>query len=220
MWQFQLRRPAPNRQKSETLSLPDNQFENQYLAEGYSVICGLDEVGMGCLAGPVVAAAVILPPHGIPAGLNDSKLLTPKRRELLSSQLGAIAVEQAVAWASVEEIDSLNIFQAARLAMRRAVEKLRVTPQFLLIDGRASIDLRIPQLSIIQGDRKSVSIAAASIIAKVYRDRWMVELDLEYPGYGLSKHKGYGSREHRMNLMRLGRSAIHRESFCWSPVVD
>lgn len=175
---------------------------------------------MGCLAGPVVAAAVIFDLNDVPRGLNDSKLIPEKTRKKLAAEVEKRARAFAIGWASVAEIDSINILQAARLAMKRAVESLAVQPDHLLIDGRSRIDLPLSQLSIIKGDQKSVSIAAASIVAKVYRDQWMTRLDLEYGGYEFSKHKGYGSREHRLNLQRLGPSPIHRKSFSWTPVLD
>lgn len=174
---------------------------------------------MGCLAGPVVAAAVIFArERPTPPGIDDSKKLSAKRRETLANEIQETALATAVGWAGVSEIDYLNILQAARLAMKRAVEQLKTRPHFLLVDGRTSVDVSIPQKSIVRGDQKSISIAAASIVAKVYRDRWMVALDSEYPGYGLAKHKGYGSFEHRRHLTILGRSPIHRNSFSFAPV--
>lgn len=200
------------------MNFPNFDFELHYKAEGRNHIAGLDEVGMGCLAGPVVAAAVILNPDHIPLGLNDSKLISAKKREHLVKDIEELAQAVAIGWASVEEIDSINIFQAARLAMKRAVLGLKIVPDFLLIDGRTSVEMAIEQTAIIKGDQKSVSIAAASIIAKVYRDDWMQRLDEEFPGFELAKHKGYGSRTHRLHLMRLGPSPIHRKSFHWTPV--
>ena len=174
-------------------------------------------MGIGSLAGPVVAAAVILGESAI-EGINDSKLLSPKTRERLAAQIEKTALSHAIAWASVEEIDEMNIYHAAKLAMKRAVSQLCLRPDFLLIDGRDQIQMEIDQLAIVKGDRRSVSIAAASIIAKVHRDRWMTELDSQYPGYHLAKHKGYASLEHRTCLTQLGPSNLHRKSFQWKPV--
>ena len=185
---------------------------------GYRLIAGTDEVGMGCLAGPVVASVVILDPLNVPAGIKDSKLLSPAKREELSPLIQAAAVAYAFGWAEVDEIDTINIFQAARLAMKRALEKLVPLPDFLLVDGRAKVDTAVPQQSLIRGDRISVSIGAASVLAKVYRDRWMARLDEKYPGWGFAQHKGYGSVLHRTQLARLGQSSIHRKSFSWTPV--
>lgn len=185
---------------------------------GYCAVAGVDEVGRGCLAGPVVAGAVILPMEGIPAGVNDSKLLSPKKREILSLQIKEIAVCFAIGFSTPEEIDSINILQASLLAMRRAVEKLNPPADCLLIDGKDAIGIRLFQKSVIKGDQLSVSIAAASIIAKVYRDEWMGEFDLLYPGYEFARHKGYGSEEHRRNIQKNGPTPIHRKSFSWTPV--
>lgn len=193
-------------------------WENSCYQEGFLAIAGVDEVGMGCLAGPVVAAAVILDLENIPSGVTDSKKLTSIKRKKLESQIKESARAFSIGLATVDEIDQINIYQAARLAMRRAVERLSLAPDFLLIDGRAAIDLKIKQKSIIKGDLASVSIGAASIIAKVYRDELMQAMDLEYPGYEFAKHKGYGSVLHRSRLQERGRSPIHRKSFSWSPV--
>lgn len=193
-------------------------MERACSAEGYRAIAGVDEVGMGCLAGPVVAAAVILNLGNIPSGITDSKKLTALKRKKLERAIKESAKAYSIGLATVEEIDQINIYQAARLAMRRAVESLSLTPDFLLIDGRAAIDLKLKQKSIIKGDLASVSIGAASIIAKVYRDELMQVLDIDYPGYEFAKHKGYGSVLHRSRLQEKGRSPIHRKSFSWSPV--
>jgi ribonuclease HII len=200
------------------METPTTEFEARFWNSGRAFVAGVDEVGMGCLAGPVVAAAVIFHRERIPEGLKDSKMLSAKKREELSKVIREMSVAHAVGWASVEEIDTLNIFQAARLAMKRAVESLERRPEQLLIDGRVRVDMDVAQLSIVKGDRKSVSIAAASIIAKVYRDEWMRRLDAEFPEYGFAGHKGYGSLKHRELLTRLGRCAIHRRSFSFSPV--
>lgn len=193
-------------------------WENWAQSQGARTIAGVDEVGMGCLAGPVVAGALILDLTAIPEGITDSKLLSPKKRELLQVSLENAALAFAIGIASVEEIDSLNIYQAARLAMKRAVENLSIRPDFLLVDGRAQIDLSIAQKAIIKGDQQSASIGAASIIAKVYRDRLMTALDQDFPGYEFARHKGYGSVLHRQHLQSRGPSPIHRKSFSWKAV--
>lgn len=194
------------------------RFENEYKKRGHQFVCGVDEVGMGCLAGPVIASAVILDLENIPKGITDSKKLSAKRRTELSIEIRKTARAFAIGTASVEEIDSVNIYQAARLAMKRAVEALQPRADFLLIDGRAKIDLEIPQLSIIKGDFLSVSIGAASIVAKVFRDALMTDFDNKYPGYGFASHKGYGSVFHRKSLQEKGTTPLHRKSFSWTPV--
>lgn len=177
------------------------------------LICGVDEVGRGPLAGPVVAAAVILDPHRPIAGLMDSKKLNQARRERLYDQI----LEKSLAWslgrAEVEEIDQLNILQASLLAMRRAVEGLQVPPAHALVDGNRLPDLPCSAEAIVKGDASVACISAASIIAKVARDREMVMLDRDYPGYGLAKHKGYPTRTHLQALKEQGVSEIHRRSF-------
>jgi ribonuclease HII len=179
-------------------------------------LCGIDEAGRGPLAGPVSAAAVILP-DPVPAelaGLDDSKKLSPKKREKLEPLIKQHAVAWAVAFASVEEVERVNILQATKLAMRRALDCLSVKPAGALVDGNQDPILGLPTQCIIDGDAKVASIAAASILAKVARDRWMSELDTMYPGYGLAGHKGYGgSPLHRDALLKLGPSRIHRPSF-------
>lgn len=193
--------------------------ESECWSQRYRYVAGVDEVGMGCLAGPVVAAAVVFASaSAIPAGINDSKLLSSKKRAELDIRIRESALAYAVAWAEVEEIDTINIYQAARLAMRRAIEQLNPRPDFLLIDGRGRVEIAIPQKSLIKGDTLSFSIGAASILAKVYRDNWMRSLDEKFPGYSFAKHKGYGSREHRLALQSLGASPLHRKSFSWTPV--
>ena len=194
------------------------KIEAAHIARGYTCIAGVDEVGMGCLAGPVVAAAVILNPKDIPEGIDDSKKLTPKKREQLSGEIKARALAFSIAQASVEEIDTINIYHAAKLAMKRAIENLRLKPDFVLMDGRGTLDIVVPHEAIVKGDSLSLSIGAASIVAKVTRDAWMEEYDISIPGYGFSKHKGYGSVFHRQCLMEKGPSIIHRKSFSWTPV--
>lgn len=179
-------------------------------------IAGLDEVGRGPLFGPVVAAAVILA-HGCRIeGLTDSKKLSEKKRDEYEIQIRDNAVAWAIASVDVETIDRINIRQASLLAMRLAVQQLALTPDYLLIDGRDTIEWHTPQQPIIGGDSISLSIAAASVLAKVHRDRMLVELDSQFPGYGLASHKGYGCPEHLAALARLGPTPLHRKSF--SPV--
>jgi ribonuclease HII len=181
-------------------------------------IAGLDEVGRGPLFGPVVAAAVILPAGCCLQGLTDSKKLSEKKRALLDLEIRANAISWAIAEVNAETIDRINIRQASLLAMRRAVEQLALgpdflLPDFLLIDGRDTIDWPCPQQAVIHGDATSFSIAAASVLAKVHRDRLLVELDRDFPGYGLAQHKGYGSPQHLAALARLGPTPLHRKSF-------
>jgi ribonuclease HII len=181
-------------------------------------IAGLDEVGRGPMFGPVVAAAVILAPKCRLDGLNDSKKLSEKKRNQLDIEIRANAVAWAIAAIDVETINKINIRNASLLAMKRAVEHLALSPDYLLIDGLDTIDFACPQQAVVQGDGTSYSIAAASILAKVYRDRMIVELDSEYPGYGLASHKGYCSAEHMAALARLGPTPLHRKN--WSPVAQ
>ncbi|MEW6034734.1 MAG: ribonuclease HII [Chloroflexota bacterium] len=195
---------------------PTLEEERGLLAQGYSLVAGVDEVGRGALAGPVAAAAVVLPlERDLPwfRGVRDSKLLTPKQREDLFPLILEQAVSVGVALVPVEDIDGRGILRATRLAMRLALERMSLSPQFLLIDGMRLPQVRLPQKGIVRGDRLCLSIACASIVAKVTRDRVMVELDGQYPGYGLAAHKGYGTREHLSCLQSLGASPIHRRSF-------
>jgi len=177
------------------------------------LVCGVDEVGRGPLAGPVVAAAVILDPQRPIAGLADSKKLAPKRRERLFEQIRDEALAWSLGRAEVDEIDRINILQASLLAMRRAVDGLDRAPLHALVDGNRLPDLPCPATAIVGGDATEPCISAASILAKVERDREMVALDARYPGYGLARHKGYPTREHLAALASLGVSAIHRRSF-------
>ena len=179
-------------------------------------VCGVDEAGRGPWAGPVSAGAVILDPKRVPAGLNDSKLLTHMTRERLEIEIKTHAVAWAVGFASVEEIDTLNILKATGLAMRRAVEGLRTVAAFALVDGNYAFSLPCPVKTVVKGDSLSSSIAAASILAKVARDRLMVEADAAHPGYGFAAHKGYHAPVHVEALRRLGPCAIHRRS--WAPI--
>jgi ribonuclease HII len=176
-------------------------------------IAGLDEVGRGPLFGPVVAAAVILPKGCRLQGLTDSKKLTEKKRNQFDLEIRADAIAWAIAAVDAATIDRINIRQASLLAMRRAVQQLALSPDFLLIDGRDTIDWPCPQQAVIHGDAISLSIAAASVLAKVHRDRLLVELDRQFPGYGLASHKGYCSPQHIAALARLGPTPLHRKSF-------
>ena len=188
-------------------------LEEAARSRGALRIAGVDEVGRGPLFGPVVAAAVILPKGCSLQGLDDSKKLTEKKRNELDLEIRANAVCWAIAEVDAETIDRINIRMASLLAMRKAVEQLPLRPDFLLIDGRDTIEWECPQQAVIHGDAISFSIAAASVLAKVYRDRLLVELDRDYPGYGLAQHKGYGSPAHLAALKRLGPTPLHRKSF-------
>ncbi|MBL0157549.1 MAG: ribonuclease HII [Bryobacterales bacterium] len=189
-----------------------SQFEEEARRLGYSRIAGVDEVGRGCLFGPVYAAAVILDPGRPIRGLADSKTLDEERREELARQIRASAVAFAIGSATADEIDRINIRQASRLAMRRAVEAIQPACDYLLVDA-LTIDLPLPQQALIKGDARVRSIAAASILAKVERDHLLAELDAAYPGYGMARHKGYPTPEHKEALVRLGATALHRRSF-------
>jgi ribonuclease HII len=188
-------------------------LEEAARSRGALRIAGVDEVGRGPLFGPVVAAAVILPKGCSLPGLNDSKKLTEKKRIELDVEIRANAIAWAIAAVDAETIDRINIRQASLLAMRRAVEQLALSPDFLLTDGRDTIDWPCPQQAVIRGDGTSFSIAAASVLAKVHRDRLLVEFDREFPGYGLARHKGYGSPEHLAALASLGPTPPHRKSY-------
>ena len=194
---------------------PDDLFalEKQLHEEGYNLVCGVDEAGRGPLAGPVCAAAVILPEDCDLPGLNDSKKLTENKREALYDQIIAKAVAYGIAFASVEEIEEINILSAALLAMNRAIEKLSQAPDMALIDGNTTRDIRVPARSVVGGDGKCACIAAASVLAKVTRDRLMLDMAKEYPQYGFEKHKGYGTKAHYAALEEHGPSPIHRMSF-------
>lgn len=194
--------------------LPDMSLEIEAAARGALRVAGCDEVGRGPLAGPVTAAAVILLPDSIPSGIDDSKRLKPPARAALAASIKESALCWSIAHASVEEIDRLNILQASHLAMCRALEALDPTPDFVLIDGnRLPRALAIPAQTVVKGDARSLSIAAASILAKVERDRIMCELSLANPGYGWEKNAGYPSPQHREALQMLGVTPHHRVSF-------
>ena len=187
-------------------------IEDELRAAGRTV-AGVDEAGRGCLAGPVAAGAVILDPGRPVQGLRDSKKLTEKRREELFAEIREKSAAWSVAMTGPGEIDRTNILRAALRAMEKAVEGLSVAPDFVLVDGNARISIAVEQRTVVGGDDRCASVAAASIVAKVTRDRLMKELETEYPGYGFSRHKGYPSKEHRESLRRLGPCPIHRKSF-------
>ena len=193
--------------------MPNFDIENELYAQGYSAVCGTDEAGRGPLCGPVVAAAVILPRDIEIDGLNDSKKLTEKKRERLYGEIIEKAIAYGIAEASPEEIDEINILNASQLAMRRAVEKLGVAADFVLIDGNCSRGFTVPTRTVVKGDSISASIAAASILAKVTRDRGCTELDRLYPENGIAKHQGYPTKDHMDAVREFGPSPIHRRSF-------
>ena len=195
------------------MSLPNFEHENKHYAEGYLAVCGCDEAGRGPLCGPVVAAAVILRTDTEIEGLNDSKKLTEKKRDALFDIIKEKAVAYAIAEASPEEIDEINILNASMLAMRRAIDGLKTKPDLALIDGNTSRGFTLPTKTVVGGDAKSPSIAAASILAKVTRDRMCYEFDQEFPEYGFAKHKGYGTKIHIEAIKAYGVTPIHRPSF-------
>jgi len=200
------------------ISNPDLSHEHQLWAS-YSYIAGLDEAGRGALAGPVCVGAVILPknhPHLLQtlSGVHDSKQMTPRQRRELTPLIKDTSLAWGIGFAPAEEIDSLGIVPATRLAASRALEMLVIFPEFLLTDFRLELpELDIPQAALVKGDQRSLSIASASILAKTARDEFMLGLDEQYPGYGLSLHKGYGTRKHGEKLKELGHSPIHRKTF-------
>lgn len=189
------------------------EYEQNAELKGYKAICGVDEAGRGPLAGPVCAAAVILPPNTIIDGVNDSKKLTEKKREALFDVIKETAVSYCIAYASVEEIESINILNATMIAMKRAVEGLNVKADYAMIDGNKMPPLDIDGETIVKGDAKSMSIACASILAKVSRDRLLYEYAKEYPQYHFDKHKGYGTAVHREAIIKYGPCPYHRMSF-------
>ena len=199
-----------------TSQAPDSEFERQFHLQGYSRVAGLDEVGRGCLAGPVAAGAVILPcrpSDDLSSLVRDSKQLSPKQRDAAYEVITDAALAHSVGWTTPAEIDRTGIVPSVRLAMRRALSKLRPPADSLLIDALALPAINLPQRSIIRGDSKSLSIAAASIVAKVERDRLMSKLSEEYPDYGFESHKGYGTKRHMAAIQRLGPCILHRMSF-------
>lgn len=189
------------------------ELENEIYAEGFSLICGVDEAGRGPLAGPVYAAAVILPRDAAIEGLNDSKKLTEKKREALFDVITERALTYGIASASVEEIEKLNILNATFLAMNRAIDKLDPIPELALIDGNRSTGIAMPSRCVVKGDSRCADIAAASILAKVSRDRYMLTLAKKYPQYHFEQHKGYGTKLHYEALREYGPSPEHRPSF-------
>jgi len=200
--------------------MADSQIEKRIIKKGFRAIAGVDEAGRGAIFGPVVAAAVILPHVLIGPGLSgwageidDSKVISPPKRKRLAEAILANAFSVGIGSATNYEIDQKNIYWASLSAMRRAVENMPAAPDFILVDGFRLNDVNYPQKSIVQGDRKSISIAAASIVAKVLRDEMMIHLDKVYEGYALSKNKGYGTREHYRALKEMGPTLFHRLTF-------
>lgn len=189
------------------------QIEQAHFDKGIQVICGVDEAGRGPLAGPVCAAAVILPANVEIPGLNDSKKLSDKRRRELFPVIKEIALAYGIAFADHKEIDEINILQATYLAMERAITQLNIKPELALIDGNRAKDFGIPVETVVHGDSLSASIAAASILAKVTRDDYMLQMAQAYPGYDFEIHKGYGTKAHYAALTKLGPSPIHRLTF-------
>ena len=189
------------------------QFEDEVAQKGYKLICGVDEAGRGPLAGPVCAAAVILPPHIEIPGLNDSKKLTDKKRRELYPVICQQALAYGIAFSDEKEIDEINILQATFLAMKRAVDALNIKPEYILVDGNKLPTFEIPAQYVIKGDSLSASIAAASVLAKVTRDDLMLKMGETYPGYGFEIHKGYGTKAHYEALSNLGVTPIHRMTF-------
>ena len=183
------------------------------LRKDYPILCGIDEAGRGPLAGPVCAAACVLPEGLVIEGLNDSKKLTEKKREALFDPICSAAIAYGIARAEVEEIEALNILNATFLAMNRAIAQLSPQPELALIDGNRAKDFGLPVRTIVKGDSLSASVAAASILAKVTRDRYMEELDAQYPQYGFAVHKGYGTKRHYEALAQYGPSPVHRTTF-------
>lgn len=195
------------------MNIMDYEFENQALTQGYKTVCGIDEAGRGPLAGPVFAAAVILPAGLVIDGLDDSKKLSEKKRDILFDIIKEQAVSCSIAKADVEEIEEYNILKATFLAMKRAVEGLDLKPDIALIDGNMKPGLSIDERTLVKGDSRCPSIAAASILAKVSRDRFMLEVDKQYPEYQFFRHKGYGTKLHYEMIEKYGISPVHRRSF-------
>ncbi len=193
---------------------PDRLFwEKYYWDQSYKTVAGLDEVGRGCWAGPVVAAAVILKPYTSIPEVDDSKKIKPQKREELFDRISSQALAYAVSFVSVEEIDRINILEASKKAMCQALAQLSVTPDYLLVDGNQGLGVNTPQKLIIKGDSLSISIGAASIIAKVTRDRFMVNLEKEFPQFSFAKHKGYGTALHQKEIEQFGITEYHQKSF-------
>ena len=190
------------------------KIEDSLYSEGYEYICGIDEAGRGPLCGPVVAAAVILPKDKYIEGVNDSKKLSPKKREKLYDDIKKEAISVGIGIVDVDIIEEINILNATKLAMIKAIKDLKIKPDYLLIDGNQLIDIDIEKQTVVSGDEKTESIAAVSIIAKVTRDRMLINFDKLYPEYGFAKHKGYGTKIHIEAIKKYGLTPIHRKSFC------
>lgn len=191
----------------------DYTFDDQFKVDGVKYVCGTDEAGRGPLAGPVVAAACILPDGIVIEGLDDSKKLTEKKREKLFDEICEKALSYSIALSTPEEIDEINILEASLQAMRRSIESLSIRPDFVLVDGNIDRGFDIPARAVVSGDATSQSIAAASILAKVTRDRMCEDLDCEYPQYGFKKHKGYPTKAHKIAVYEYGPCPQHRRSF-------
>ncbi len=193
-------------------------YERELAAAGYGYICGVDEVGRGPLAGPVVCAAVIMPADCVIAGVDDSKKLSARKREFLAEEIKKRATALSVCRVEADVIDRINILEATKLCMKNAVESLSVTPSFVITDGNMTLDIAIPQKCIVKGDEKSYTIGCASIVAKVFRDALMDEYAERYPAYGFERNKGYGTREHIEAIISSGLCPLHRRSFVskWS----
>lgn len=190
------------------------EIENKLYDKGYNFVCGVDEAGRGPLCGPVIAAAVILPKNEYIEGVNDSKKLSEKKREKLYDDIISKAIAYGVGISDVSVIEEVNILNATKIAMKKAIENLKTKPDYVLIDGNQMIDIDVDGQTVVSGDAKSESIAAASIIAKVTRDRMLIEYDKKYPEYGFAKHKGYGTKAHIEAIKEYGITDIHRPSFC------
>ncbi len=190
------------------------EIEEGLYTKGYKLICGVDEAGRGPLCGPVVAAAVILKPDDMIEGVNDSKKLSEKKREAVYEEIMKKALAVGVGIKDVSVIEEVNILNATKLAMKEAISNLKVRPEYVLIDGNQMIDIDIEGETVVHGDAKSESIAAASIIAKVTRDRMLINWDKDYPEYGFAKHKGYGTKAHIEAIQKYGLTPLHRPSFC------
>ena len=189
------------------------EYERELISKGYTHVCGVDEVGRGPLAGPVVCAAVIMPLDKIIEGVDDSKKLTAKRREKLAEEIQNRAIACHISLIEAKIIDKINILEATKLCMKNAVEGLKVTPDFVITDGNMTLDLALPQMSIIKGDAKSYTIGCASIVAKVFRDRLMDEYAKQFPQYDFIHNKGYGTAKHIEGIRQFGLTEIHRRSF-------
>ena len=189
------------------------EYERELLSKGFKYICGVDEVGRGPLAGPVVCAAVIMPLDNILEGVDDSKKLSAKKREMLAEQIQKIAVACNISLVEAKVIDEINILEATKLCMKNAVEGLQIKPDYVITDGNMKLDIAFPQMSIVKGDAKSYTIGCASIVAKVFRDKLMDELAVTYPEYDFIHNKGYGTAKHIEGIKNNGLTEIHRKSF-------